>query len=164
MFAEILNKLHIRTIIKSQFGDFYHVIADYYRGVRLWNDWLSAIWCNGSRRNRGFPLIVKGVRQVGKTWILNEFGKQDYESIAYFNFDEQEESAEIFATTKDVNRILQKSDENVSSRSLTLYAQKYEQDTKIRLRFSLKNLRMDGNLLNIPLFMIDHMEKLIGLG
>lgn len=110
------------------------------------------------------PLIVKGVRQVGKTWILNEFGKQDYESIAYFNFDEQEESAEIFATTKDVNRILQKSDENVSSRSLTLYAQKYEQDTKIRLRFSLKNLRMDGNLLNIPLFMIDHMEKLIGLG
>ena len=101
---------------------------------------------------------------MGKTWILNEFGKQDYESIAYFNFDEQEESAEIFATTKDVNRILQKSDENVSSRSLTLSAQKYEQDTKIRLRFSLKNIRMDGNLLNIPLFMIDHMEKLIGLG
>ena len=101
---------------------------------------------------------------MGKTWILNEFGKQYYESIAYFNFDEQEELAEFFATTKDVNRILQKSDENVSSRSLTLYAQKYEQDTKIRLRFSLKNLRMDGNLLNIPLFMIDHMEKLIGLG
>ena len=57
-----------------------------------------------------------------------------------------------------------KSDENVSSRSLTLYAQKYEQETKIRLRFSLKNLKMGGNLLNIPLFMIDHMEKLIGLG
>lgn len=110
------------------------------------------------------PLILKGVRQVGKTWILNEFGKRHYDNIAYFNFDEREELAEFFATTKDVNRILQKSDENVSSRSLTLYAQKYEQDTKIRLRFSLKNLRMDGNLLNIPLFMIDHMEKLIGLG
>ena len=44
---------------------------------------------------------------MGKTWILNEFGKQYYESIAYFNFDEQEELAEFFATTKDVNRILQ---------------------------------------------------------
>ena len=53
------------------------------------------------------PLILKGVRQVGKTWILNEFGKQYYENIAYFNFDEQEELAEFFATTKDVKRILQ---------------------------------------------------------
>ena len=55
-------------------------------------------------------------------------------------------------------------DEDVISRSLTLYAQKYEKDTKIRLRFSLKNLKQDGDLLNIPLFMIDYMDKLIELG
>ena len=53
------------------------------------------------------PLILKGVRQVGKTWILNEFGKRYYDNIAYFNFDEQGELAEFFATTKDVKRILQ---------------------------------------------------------
>ena len=53
------------------------------------------------------PLILKGVRQVGKTWILNEFGKRHYDNIAYFNFDEREELAEFFATTKDVKRILQ---------------------------------------------------------
>lgn len=53
------------------------------------------------------PLILKGVRQVGKTWILNEFGKRYYENIAYFNFDEREELSEFFATTKDVKRILQ---------------------------------------------------------
>ena len=53
------------------------------------------------------PLILKGVRQVGKTWILNEFGKRHYDNIAYFNFDEQGELAELFATTKDVKRILQ---------------------------------------------------------
>lgn len=34
------------------------------------------------------PLILKGVRQVGKTWILKEFGRLYYENIAYFNFDE----------------------------------------------------------------------------
>ena len=34
------------------------------------------------------PLILKGVRQVGKTWILKEFGRLYYDSVAYFNFDE----------------------------------------------------------------------------
>lgn len=53
------------------------------------------------------PLILKGVRQVGKTWILKEFGRQYYENTAYFNFDENEEYRQFFETTKDVNRILQ---------------------------------------------------------
>ena len=53
------------------------------------------------------PLILKGVRQVGKTWILKEFGKRYYENTAYFNFDEQEEYRQFFETTKDVDRILQ---------------------------------------------------------
>ena len=53
------------------------------------------------------PLILKGVRQVGKTWILNEFGRQYYDNIAYFNFDEHEELGSFFETTKDVKRILQ---------------------------------------------------------
>jgi len=53
------------------------------------------------------PLVLKGVRQVGKTWLLNEFGKQHYENIAYFNFDEQGELKQYFEMTKDVQRILQ---------------------------------------------------------
>ena len=53
------------------------------------------------------PLILLGVRQVGKTWILKEFGKANYDNIAYFNFDENEEYKEFFETTKDVGRILQ---------------------------------------------------------
>lgn len=53
------------------------------------------------------PLILKGVRQVGKTWILNEFGRRCYENVAYFNFDENEEFKQFFETTKDVRRILQ---------------------------------------------------------
>ena len=61
-------------------------------------------WKNSPYRK---PLILKGVRQVGKTWILKEFGRQFYENTAYFNFDGNEEYRQFFETTKDVNRILQ---------------------------------------------------------
>lgn len=37
------------------------------------------------------PLILKGVRQVGKTCLLKEFGRQAYQNTAYFNFDENPE-------------------------------------------------------------------------
>lgn len=52
------------------------------------------------------PLIVKGVRQVGKTWLLKDFGRRYYEHVAYFNFDENPEYRDFFATTKDVRRII----------------------------------------------------------
>lgn len=61
-------------------------------------------WKNSPYRK---PLILKGVRQVGKTWILKEFGRRYYDNVAYFNFDENEEYKQFFETTKDVNRILQ---------------------------------------------------------
>ena len=61
-------------------------------------------WKNAKHRK---PLILKGVRQVGKTWVLREFGRRYYENTAYFNFDEHEEYRQFFETTKDVERILQ---------------------------------------------------------
>ncbi len=61
-------------------------------------------WKNSPYRK---PLILQGVRQVGKTWILKEFGKCYYDNIAYFNFEENEEYKQFFETTKDVYRILQ---------------------------------------------------------
>ena len=57
-----------------------------------------------SRRRK--PLIIKGARQVGKTWALQEFGKSFEDGYAYFNFDKDEEYKQFFETTKDVNRIL----------------------------------------------------------
>lgn len=61
-------------------------------------------WKNSKYRK---PLILKGIRQVGKTWLLKEFGKIYYENTAYFNFDEHMEYRQFFETTKDVKRILQ---------------------------------------------------------
>lgn len=53
------------------------------------------------------PLILQGVRQVGKTWALKEFARRHYSSVAYFNFEENEEYRQFFVATRDVNRILQ---------------------------------------------------------
>lgn len=61
-------------------------------------------WKNSKYRK---PLILKGARQVGKTWLLKEFARTQYVNIAYFNFDENPEYKSFFETTKDVERILQ---------------------------------------------------------
>ena len=52
------------------------------------------------------PLLLQGVRQCGKTWLMKEFGRRAYRFTAYINFDENPEYAEFFAV-KDVDRIVQ---------------------------------------------------------
>lgn len=59
-----------------------------------------------SSRNRK-PLILKGARQVGKTWLMKEFGKTYYDNTAYFNFDETDDLRAIFETSKDPHRIVE---------------------------------------------------------
>ena len=53
------------------------------------------------------PLILKGARQVGKTWLMKQFGMECYEDYFYFNFDEEEEIASIFKANKDPFRIVE---------------------------------------------------------
>lgn len=60
-------------------------------------------WKNKSNRK---PLILKGARQVGKTWLMKEFGKKYYKYTAYVNFDNNERMKEIFESDYDIQRIL----------------------------------------------------------
>ena len=53
------------------------------------------------------PLILKGARQIGKTYILKQFGEENYEGVAYFNFDHDEDLYNLFENTKDPKRILE---------------------------------------------------------
>ncbi len=53
------------------------------------------------------PLILKGARQVGKTYILKQFGKENYEGVAYFNFDHDKDLYNLFENTKNPERILE---------------------------------------------------------
>jgi predicted AAA+ superfamily ATPase len=52
------------------------------------------------------PLIVKGVRQVGKTWLLEEFGRLHFESVAYVSLDNDALARSYFDSGFDVARII----------------------------------------------------------
>ena len=53
------------------------------------------------------PLIIRGARQVGKTWLIKEFGKQEYQQVAYINFDDNERMNQLFSGDFDIERIIQ---------------------------------------------------------
>ena len=53
------------------------------------------------------PLIIRGARQVGKTWLMKEFGKLYYEKCAYINFDNNSRMDILFNEEFDLNRIIQ---------------------------------------------------------
>lgn len=61
-------------------------------------------WKNKSNR---LPLIIKGARQVGKTYLMKWLGKEHFQRYAYFNFDERPELKEFFLKNKDIDRIVQ---------------------------------------------------------
>ncbi|OAM92809.1 hypothetical protein SAMN04515679_0880 [Pelosinus fermentans] len=60
-------------------------------------------WKNSSHRK---PLIIKGARQVGKTWLMREFGRTHYEKCAYINFDNNERMESLFKGDIDIKRII----------------------------------------------------------
>ena len=60
-------------------------------------------WKNKKNRK---PLVIMGARQVGKTWLMREFGKHYYEKVAYISFYNNERMRSIFETDFDINRIL----------------------------------------------------------
>lgn len=60
-------------------------------------------WKSNTHRK---PLIIEGARQVGKTWLMKEFGKQAYDSTVYINFDSNSQMATLFAADLDVKRLI----------------------------------------------------------
>lgn len=61
-------------------------------------------WKNDEERK---PLILRGARQVGKTWLMKEFGRNHYRNMVYFNFDEDEDLKSIFEANKNPRRIIE---------------------------------------------------------
>ena len=53
------------------------------------------------------PMVLKGARQVGKTWLMKEFGQSCYQHTVYFNFDEEDELKSIFEVNKNPRRIIE---------------------------------------------------------
>ena len=60
-------------------------------------------WKQSKRRK---PLIIEGARQVGKTWLMKEFGRQAYADTVYINFDSNSRMAALFASDLDTDRLI----------------------------------------------------------
>lgn len=52
------------------------------------------------------PLIIRGARQVGKTWLMKEFGQSEYSRVAYINFESSKSLKNLFADDFDIQRII----------------------------------------------------------
>lgn len=61
-------------------------------------------WKNNPHRK---PLILQGARQVGKTYLLNEFGKREYSQTAYFNFEKKPKLSSLFEQDLSPDKIIQ---------------------------------------------------------
>lgn len=60
-------------------------------------------WKNKENRK---PLIIRGARQVGKTWLMKEFGKKEYAQIAYVNFESSRILKDLFSEDYNITRII----------------------------------------------------------
>lgn len=61
------------------------------------------IWKNAKNRK---PLIIQGARQVGKTWLMKTFGKEEFEQVVYLNFESSQRLKNIFSVDFNIDRIL----------------------------------------------------------
>ena len=69
----------------------------------------------------------------------------------------------IIQRENDIIPIEVKAETNTEAKSLKKYKEKYGDKVKLRVRFSLDNLKLDDDLLNIPLFMADESDRLMGM-
>ena len=94
-------------------------------------------WKSNTRRK---PLIIEGARQVGKTWLMKEFGKQAYD------------------TSSQIIPVEVKAEINLRAKSLRTYCEKYKPE--IAVRTSMADFKKEDWLINLPLYAIDYLPKL----
>ncbi len=82
------------------------------------------------------PLLIRGARQIGKTWAIENFGKRNFKYCAKFDFDRQPELKSVFQTSKE---------------------------PELRIRFPSLNLQYNGGMLSCPTPMAAWIDKLIAL-
>ncbi len=112
----------------------------------------------------GNRLFVEFKGALSENYVLQALQNQFEAMLRYWTVENPRYEVDfLIQRENDILPVEVKSESNVESRSLKKYKEKYGDKVKLRIRFSLNNLRMDDDLLNIPLFMADYADKIIGM-
>jgi len=107
----------------------------------------------------GNRLFTEFKGALTENYILQSLLLQFEQTPGYWTSGNQAEVDFIIQHQNEIIPIEVKADTNVTGKSLTFYDKQYAPN--YRIRFSLKNLKRDGNLMNIPLFMADFTKKIL---
>ena len=107
----------------------------------------------------GNRLFVEFKGALTENFILQSLVLQFEEMPRYWTSGNQAEIDFIVQYQNDIIPIEVKADENVAGKSMIIYEKQFH--PKVRIRYSLKNLKNDGNLINIPLFMVDYTKTIL---
>jgi hypothetical protein len=112
----------------------------------------------------GNRLFVEFKGALSENYVLQALQNQFEAMPRYWTMNNPRYEVDfLIQRENDIFPVEVKSESNVESRSLQKFKEKYGDNIKLRIRFSLNNLRLDNDLLNIPSFLADYVDKLIGL-
>ena len=108
------------------------------------------------------PLIIRGARQVGKTWLMKEFGEKYYDKYAYINFDDNTRMNKLFEEDFDLDRIIQgfkiESGVNIEAKNTLIILDEIQETAKAlkALKYFCENAReyhiiSAGSLLGVAI-------------
>ena len=109
----------------------------------------------------GNRLFVEFKGALSENFILQSLVAQFEEQPRYWTSDYKAEIDFLIQYKNQIIPIEVKAGQNINSKSLAVYDEKFQ--PKLRIRYSMRNLKQDGNLLNIPLFLVDYTKKFIDL-
>jgi predicted AAA+ superfamily ATPase len=109
----------------------------------------------------GNRLFMEFKGALSENFILQHLIANFEGTPRYWTSGNQAEVDFLIQVKNDIIPVEVKSDDNIRSKSLAVYNDLYQ--PPVRIRYSLKNLKKDDGLLNIPLFMVDYTEKLLRL-
>jgi predicted AAA+ superfamily ATPase len=114
--------------------------------------------------SEGNRLFAEFKGALSENYVLSALANQ-FEAVPRYwsTYNPRHEVDFIIQRENDIFPVEVQSGQSIESASLKKYTEKFVDRTKLRLRFSMNNLRLDGGTLNIPLFLADYTDKLIGI-
>ena len=107
-------------------------------------------------------LFVEFKGALTENYIIENLSAVQDISIYYWS-EIQHEVDFVIQLENDIYPVEVKAGKNVQSASIKDYAEKYNEQTKLCVRFSMKNLSYDGKILNVPLFLVNELDRIIGI-